>query len=335
MKLNSIFCDGIVLQAGKPVRLFGEGDGDAYAVYAGVSYPAKHEDGAFVIEMPPQPYGTNKEIDIYLEGERVTLHGVSFGEVLLLSGQSNLQFSIADECGSHDFESDPELRFFGVNRPPEETCHPFHEADGWVSLDNDTAPRVSAVGCHVGRALRERLCVPVGVVACFQGASTMQSWLSPEDAAAPDCFLPMETRHGDSTHFPWNGDAFLYHFMFRKLIPYSFGHVIWYQGEGNTTLAEAAVYDHMLSHLVDGWRRDLRDGTLPFTVVVIHDYAARDDAGWHALQDAQRRYAARGVRGVSAVESADVCAHDNIHPADKRALSVRITEDVLRRIRER
>lgn len=333
MKLNSIFCDGIVLQAGKPVRLFGQGTGDAYAVYEGVSYPARQAGGAFVIELPPQPYGVGKEIDVYLDGERRTLHGVSFGEVLLLAGQSNLQFPIADECGEHDFDSDPELRFFGVDRP-EKAESPFHEADGWVSLDADSAPRVSAVGCHVGRALRERLHVPVGVVACFQGASTMQSWLDKDAALSPDCFLPMEDRHWDSTHFPWNGDGFLYDLMFRKLIPYAFGHVIWYQGEGNTTRAEAAVYDHMLARLVDGWRRDLRDEKLPFTVVVIHDYAARDDAGWHALQDAQRRYCAGAAR-VSAVESADVCAHDSIHPSDKRALSARITEDVLGRIRER
>ncbi len=60
--------------------------------------------------------------------------------------------------------------------------------------------------------------------------------------------------------------------MFRTVAPYSMCGIIWYQGESNTSTAEAAIYDRILALLISNWRRDLLYGILPFVLVQNHSY---------------------------------------------------------------
>lgn len=47
MKLAEVFCDNMVLQAGKPVRIFGTGDGEGAISFLNKTYPVKSADGKF------------------------------------------------------------------------------------------------------------------------------------------------------------------------------------------------------------------------------------------------------------------------------------------------
>ena len=121
----------------------------------------------------------------------------------------------------------------------------------------------------------------------------------------------------------WNGEGQLYHYTVEKIAPYSVKAVIWYQGESDTSIAEAEVYDQELAMMIDCWREVFRNEEMPFVVIQIADYIERTDAAWKRLQQAQ--WDAQFLReNVKTIICRDVCEDDNIHPASKKQLAERI-----------
>ncbi len=88
------FSDGVVLQRNACTRIFGTADyeGGAAAEIDGVLYYGKAEGGKFEIWLPPMKVGTGKTLVIYGETNRVTVRDVCVGEVILFSGQSNMEY---------------------------------------------------------------------------------------------------------------------------------------------------------------------------------------------------------------------------------------------------
>lgn len=323
MELSSIFCDGMVLQANKPIRVFGIGRGNVEIEFCGKVYKAESTDENWVVELAPEGYKTGLEMSVTLNGEKQVIRGVAVGEVLLVAGQSNVQLRVGEEkIDDPNYPVDLDLRFFAVDRL-EEDKEAYAEKDGWKSVDADTVNHFSAVGYHLGAELRKRG-VPVGVVACYQGASVIQSWLKGSLVDRFDKVSDPAPRRKTSIDcgYTWNENGLLYANMFTRIVPYAFSHVIWYQGESNAYLPEIGIYGEMFKTLVSSWRKDLRDENLPFISVVICDMDGQSDA-FTAMQFAQR--ALKGsIDGVEIVESSDVCEHSTIHPNDKRLLCKRI-----------
>ena len=63
------------------------------------------------MELPPQPYGGVFEILVRLQDECIVLKNIAFGDVFLCAGQSNMQFSIAEENGAMEIKDDTHIRF--------------------------------------------------------------------------------------------------------------------------------------------------------------------------------------------------------------------------------
>ncbi|MGN1128218.1 MAG: sialate O-acetylesterase, partial [Candidatus Flemingiibacterium sp.] len=118
----------------------------------------------------------------------------------------------------------------------------------------------------------------------------------------------------------------LYHFMLERLMPFSFGRVVWYQGESNSSVYEGEIYDKLLDMMIGNWRKSFADEKLGFIIVQIADFIHTGDKnGWQAVQDAQLR-AQDEIPGVRTVVSADICENDMIHPVTKWKLAKRISE---------
>lgn len=327
IRLHSIFRDHMVFQAGKPIRIFGTGSGEVRVSFLGEE-KTLHADGEkWLVELEPQPYGGPFSMEILLDGHAVTLNDIMIGEVLLCAGQSNMQFTMAEEITpASAYESDAFLRTYTVDRP--EVNKPLTPEDGWVCCDAASVDRWSALGYLTGRCLRQKGIPAVGIVLCAQGASVIQSWTDSKDLKAPQLQIPPEKLWEDHTnpvYIQWNAPAFLYETMLKTVTPFSFGNVVWYQGESNASPAEGAVYVSLLHAMIQSWRREDRDETLPFVVVQIAD--TRRDEGWLAVQKAQEE-APAAIPLVRTVVSADVCEREMIHPVTKGLLAARIADAV-------
>lgn len=319
VSLNPIFRSNMIMQAGKPVRFFGCGDGAVSVEFDGEKKTAE-SSGKWLLEFAPRNYGGPYSASVALENESLVIDNIYFGDVYLLSGQSNMQFKLWESSEpKENYRGNENVRLFTVDRVEE--GEKFLSSDGWVELTSDTASHFSAIGYYIGQGLAKND-RKIGLIACYQGASVIQSWLRFDVATRKE--FQVEDKFADHEWFPlWNNDAFLYNNMLTKIIPYSMAGVIWYQGESNASLNEAKIYLKLLESLVFSWREDFIDSKLPFIIIQLADHLDRDTEGWHLVQAAQLD-AEKYIPYVKSVVCRDVCDNIDIHPKEKDILSQRI-----------
>ncbi|MBQ8885175.1 MAG: hypothetical protein IJY62_02225 [Clostridia bacterium] len=323
MELAEIFTDNMVFQANKPLRFWGRGSGNISVTLHDKTYKKECLEGKWVMELPSQSYGGPFDILLELQGEKTVLKNIAFGDVFLCAGQSNMQFTIAEEKGACTIMDNNRIRYFVSDRIEQYTGQ--KSADGWKICKNEEVGTWSALALHIAENYQKKKNVFVGIVGCFQGASVIRSWI-PEKYLDESVYISMEERHIDSIkpkYSAWNSDSILYKKTFLPITPFSFKSVIWYQGESNTTVAESRVYTSLLSKLIFSWREALRDEELSFVIVEICDFDERNDEGWRSIQRCQKTVG-KIVPNVIIVTSKDVCEHNHIHPQNKERLAEKI-----------
>ncbi len=319
VQINSIFASDMILQANKPVRFFGTGEGSVAITLNGVRKEAISNDD-WLIEFAPCDFGGPYDILVELDGIFSTLKNVYFGDVILLGGQSNMQFKLlASSEPRENYKSNDNVRLYTVDRM--EGGEPFSSRDGWVPLSLENAPNFSAIGYYVAQGLA----TPnrkIGLIACYQGASVIQSWMPKYVALAPK--FEIENRFADHEWYPiWNDDGVLWEHMIEKIIPFSMGTVLWYQGESNASVAEADIYLEFLKDMIFAWRRHFENEDMRFVVIQLADHLDRAGYAWSKIQEEQLR-AQDEIPFVSSVICRDVCDNIDIHPKEKDILSQRI-----------
>ena len=116
----------------------------------------------------------------------------------------------------------------------------------------------------------------------------------------------------------------LYNTMISKIVPYSLGGVIYYQGESDDIRADK--YDSLLSLLIKQWRDDFKDNKLPFIIVglpmhrYLHD---ADNKSWCIIRANQKKVSAMD-ENVYFAECIDCGEFHQIHPVEKRKVSHRL-----------
>ena len=318
--LNPIFTNGMIMQAGKPVRIFGSGEGTVSVEFLGITKSVS-STGEWMIEYEAQNYGGPHTMKITLDGVTTEITDVYFGDVYLLGGQSNMQFKMWERREPTDvYEGNENVRLFTVDRIEENTEERWGADDGWVTLTKDNAKDFSAIGYYLAHELATDR--KIGLIACYQGASVIQSWLRKDVALRDE--LQVENKFADHEWYPiWNIDGLLYEYMMTKIIPYQMASVLWYQGESNASIDEARIYLRFLDALTSSWREAFLDDALEFIIIQLADYDERNTEGWHLVQEAQLK-AQHELKNVKTVVCRDVCETDDIHPKSKKELALRI-----------
>ena len=323
MKLDKLFCDGVVFAERKPIRVFGEAEEKVTVRFCGFEATAEPEGGRWIIELPAAAAGGPYELEVIGGGGTETVKDVFVGRVYLVAGQSNaeLQLSASSEAES-EYEDDEQLRNYFVRRPwfEDDQSDPGR---GWLPAKKDTVGSWSAVAYLAGRETRRITGKAVGMITCAEWASVIESWLPA--GAAGEFALDKEKLHPDHfapEHSAWNRPGVIFENMLSPLFPFALNGVIWYQGESDTTSFEGEIYDEELLRFMKEVREGVRDGDLPFAVIQIADLDWRRDEGWRAIQKAQARAAAKDGN-TSLIISKDVCESDCIHPTRKTEISAR------------
>jgi sialate O-acetylesterase len=179
VKLPALISDHMVLQSGRPVRIWGAADpGETVQVaLQGQSVSVKAGgDGKWTAWLRPLMAGGPLELSI----NNVTIHDVLAGEVWLGSGQSNMEFRLAtavnhdDEIARADY---PLIRLFQVKHAVAE--QPMDDVVGaWQLCSPGSVKSFSAVEYFFGRHLQQDLHVPMGLIESDWGGTPAQSWVS-------------------------------------------------------------------------------------------------------------------------------------------------------------
>ncbi|MCQ2428514.1 MAG: sialate O-acetylesterase [Clostridia bacterium] len=324
MILNQLFVNGAVLQAGKPIKIFGEGSGTASVEFLG-SVASVTSDGAkWLVELPAAPYGGPYEMKVTMNGEETVLSDVWLGDVYIISGQSNMQFKLREsDYPKESYTDEPMLRLFSTQTYGGEI---FTPENGWVPAEAASCGSWSCLGYLSGKFMNEKKPgVMTGLITCYIGASAIQAFL-PDRVfdADPSLVIPECMRY--DMGYKWNtGHSQIYHYIWKKIVPYSVKAIVFYQGESNYSEAEALKYRILLGALIREWRADMSDSALPFVIVQIADYYHRTAWPWKMIQDAQAD-AGKSIKGVKTVVCRDVCDDKNIHPKNKTELAHRIAD---------
>ena len=123
--------------------------------------------------------------------------------------------------------------------------------------------------------------------------------------------------------------AGLYECMLKRVVPYTLGGVIYYQGESDDHRPD--VYYDLFKSLIGVWRREFRDEKLPFFCVQLPIHHYETDLvmdKWCAIREAQMKLHEEGV--VTGIAVALECGeYNNIHPVHKTEVARRLAIQAL------
>ena len=229
--LSPVFTDHMVLQRDQKDAVWGWAKpGDKVSVsLAGQSADAvAGVDGKWQVMLPALPAGGPHTMTV-TGPETVTLNDILVGDVWICSGQSNMEWVVAN---SNDAQAEiaaanhPQIR--SINLPHVTAAQPqtTFSSSGWQVCSPQTVGGFTAVGYYFGRKLHEDLEVPVGLIHTSWGGTIAEAWASKEglepiadfnaamaaleaqaNASGSDSQEDWFTKHDAGTKGGWSGDT--------------------------------------------------------------------------------------------------------------------------------
>jgi sialate O-acetylesterase len=184
LRLPRIFQDGVVLQRGVPIPVWGwAAPGTPVVVtLAGRTARATADPaGAWEVRLPALPAGGPHALAVEGGGARVDVRDVRVGDVWVASGQSNMEWPLAQATGGPEAAAaanDPLLREFAVPHSWSEQPEDDLAGGSWAPADAEHAGRFSAVGYYFARDLRAATGVPIGIIHTSWGGANVETWMS-------------------------------------------------------------------------------------------------------------------------------------------------------------
>lgn len=184
--LAPIFSNGMILQRDQEIILYGT---EAKAATVSVIFMEKEYtstvegDGDFLIKLPPTRAGGPYKIKV-VGSEVIYIEDVLFGDVFLLTGQSNMELplrrvlDVSAEEINHTYQ--PEIRQYlipGTYQFNEPKKHMY--ASTWKNATGEDLMGFSAAGYFFAKEIKETYKVPVGLILAAVGGSTIEAWMSP------------------------------------------------------------------------------------------------------------------------------------------------------------
>ena len=324
VRLPHLIGDGMVIQQNSDVRLWGwDKPGKKVKVstsWSSATYESKTgSDGRWMVSVKsPEASFTPLSIT-FDDGEQTTINNVLSGEVWVCAGQSNMEMPVKGfgQCPVKDYNLEVINAADGIRSakiPSRMSTKPLDDADTqWRVSSPATVGEFSATGYFFARLVRKALNVPVGLIEANKGGSRVESWLdesnlrkyTKEDLDS----ATMNKRFQWDFHYPllW-GNA-----TFHPILNYTIKGIIYYQGCSNVG-DPAGQYTERLKMLVEQWRRDFREGEIPFYFVQIAPYVYGDGIeGTSGAKLREQQFNATKVIPNSGM----VCTNDLVYPYEK------------------
>jgi len=357
-RLGQIFQSGMVLQAGREnivwgyhalssepsfsfASLFKDG---VLAVTMDVEVSA---DGSWTIQLPSQEAGTGYLLTIQSGEQSLEIQDLSFGEVWVCSGQSNMEFNM---FGIFDAENEmdlsaayTEVKFTKVNKVTagQEMGDLWGgQSIPWSSPQDQAMLNLFSAVCFLyGRILYDHLKVPIGLIESSWGGTSVETWMPAE--AIEDCGLNKLPDYGQGIQ---NEESQCWHAMMAPLTKLTIRGAIWYQGETNVWNENRDLYGCAFPTMIDTWRKlwsTRTDGAtsdqFPFGFVQLGSNAEQKtdnspDSSWPLIRWHQTadHGVAPNMRMNHTFMSAAMDTHDPespygvIHPRDKLTVAKRL-----------
>lgn len=184
--LTSVIGDGMVLQVGQPVPIWGlAGAGARVTVsVAGQTHVTKADQlGRWEIKLKPLKAGKVGQLSIQEGKDKAhIIKDLLAGEVWLCSGQSNMEWPLRlTQKGKATLASkrinDPQLRLFRMPHQTSRKPISLSRKGRWVKSTATSARDFSSICYYFGQMLRKQLKRPVGLIQSTWGGTQIAAWM--------------------------------------------------------------------------------------------------------------------------------------------------------------
>ena len=181
VKLPRLFSDGVVLQRGQVVPVWGEADANepVTLTFGKKTYSTQADaNGKWRIDLPKMKAGGPYEVRV----NDVDIHDVWVGDVWLFSGQSNIDIHLERVYPQYpdEIENDvnDKIHLFKVENFAE-THQPLNDVRtrGWQKLNKQNAWHFTALGYFLGKQMFAKDGVPQGIIQSSWGGTPIEAWL--------------------------------------------------------------------------------------------------------------------------------------------------------------
>ncbi|MCF7818839.1 MAG: sialate O-acetylesterase, partial [Kiritimatiellales bacterium] len=286
VRLAALFSSGCVLQRDQSVAVWGVGE-PLETLTVSVKDQSKtavaDSSGAWRVELDSEPAGGPFALTVSgTHSSSMTLTNVYFGDVWLLTGQSNMEQSVGTQSANfpgyypafpNSGDNFDDVRF-ALIKQIELAAGPASDVAmdlPWTRWQGGQLADMSAVGYFFARELKAALeanghHVPLGFIKVCKGATAAEQWISPEALAGMgEALIPRVDKPAST----W------YNGMIAPLQDYAVKGVLWYQGETSAdTIDRIGQYPLVFETLVQSWRAQWNNPELPFYYVQLAPYYA-------------------------------------------------------------
>ncbi len=201
LKLHNIFDSDMVLQRGKPIKIWGWGKpGGQVSVKFGKdtatakvaaaapvdvfgeeeSYAGK---GRWEVTFPEREASAEPQtLSVASGGEKVELTNIVMGDVWVMHGQSNMAFPLQSTNGRNlAAQADlPNLRLYSISNNEQASLQDDIRPDavttgGWVVSSPETAAEFSGIGYVFGANIQRSVGIPIGLIKTARGGASIES----------------------------------------------------------------------------------------------------------------------------------------------------------------
>lgn len=342
-----VFGDHAVLQREMPVPVWGRSEpGTTVTVECAGQKKSTitDKDGKWLVKLDPlKANATPQEMVISdSSGNNVTLKDLLVGEVWLASGQSNMEWPLANAPQSKDSFPDLDkslVRVLTVKKAV--SSGPADSVEGnWVPLDSPTGSQSSAVAGFFAMNLLDELKIPIGILSSSWGGCRIEPWIPQESFERIEGIGKdgrghlTEEQIQDLAKRVWDmdGPGLMYNAMIHPLVGFPIRGAIWYQGESNVGDAYwyqkrpytgDGVYGEKMTALIHSWRKAWNMGEFPFYFVQLAPHGKYSGEPLGRMWEIQREVA-RSVPNTGMAGATDAKEIRNIHPNNKDIVGKRL-----------
>jgi len=188
-----VFSDNMVLQHGKPVPVWGSGNAGSTVRVIWESGESRAEAVTKVpiaemnwsLTLSPLPAGQHGELVIIDKWNEIRFRNVVTGDVWFAGGQSNMEMELVNcKNGAGELAdcANPDIRFYQVVKRAVLDSDYFREEkqSKWQVCAPDTAAMLSAAAFFFARKINADLKIPIGIINCSWGGTSISAWMSRE-----------------------------------------------------------------------------------------------------------------------------------------------------------
>jgi sialate O-acetylesterase len=184
LRLAAVFTDHMVLSRNKNLRIFGTApDGASVTVsLAGQTVRTAAYGDRFEAALAPLPAGGPHTLSVTDGETTLNFQDVMIGDVYLAGGQSNMEWALSQAEGGPELVrtlDNPMIRY--INFPHNAWLDEYALAEErkmrWKPLIPGECGDISAIGCYFALELQPELGVPVGIVGCNWGGTSVVCWM--------------------------------------------------------------------------------------------------------------------------------------------------------------